>query len=185
MNPLDIIICIPLLVGAFFGFKRGLIMELSRIVALVVGVYAAARFSYLLTDKIYQNSDITTEMLPIISFCLVMLAMMVLIHLLAKLIDGSLKAVALGWALKLSGAAFGILRSAFILSLILMVGQRSEMLKGVEDTPTVKESNLYQPMVDFSEAVMPALKSIDKDTWIDRLDRKADKAKEKLERIFN
>ena len=59
------------------------------------------------------------------------------------------------------------------------------MLNSAEDTQAVKQSKLYQPMVDFSEAVMPALKSIDKDTWIDRLDRKADKAKEKLEGIFN
>lgn len=185
MNPLDIIILIPLLVGAFFGFKRGLIMELSRIVALVIGVYAAARFSHILTDEIYKNSDVTTEMLPIISFCIVMLAMMVLIHLLAKLIDSSLKAIALGWALRVSGAAFGILRSAFILSLILMLAQRSELFESFQKSDSVKESRLYQPMVDFSEVVMPALKSIDKDTWLNRLDRKADKAKEKLEGLFD
>jgi membrane protein required for colicin V production len=185
MNPLDIVICVPLLIGAFFGFKRGLVMELSRMVALILGVYAAARFSHLLTDYIYNNSDVNSEMLPIISFCIVMLGMMVLIHLLAKLIDGSLKAIALGWALKISGAAFGIMRIAFILSLILMIGQRSDLFKSLEDTQTVKESKLYQPMADFSEMVMPALRSIDKDTWIDQLDRKAEKAKEKIEGLFH
>jgi membrane protein required for colicin V production len=182
---LDIILAIPLLVGAFFGFKRGLIMELSRIVSLIVGVYVAVRFSYLFTDYIYDNTDIDTEFLPIISFCLVMLGMMVLIHLLAKLIDKTLKTVALGWALRITGGIFGFLRMAFIVSLILMLGHRSEILKEMEKGESFQKSVLYEPLVGFSQLILPVLESIDKDSWKNRIERKTKEIQGKLEDLID
>ena len=42
---LDYIVLIPLCWFAFMGFKRGLIYELTSILALVLGVWASYRFS--------------------------------------------------------------------------------------------------------------------------------------------
>ena len=185
MNTLDIILSIPLLAGLFFGFKRGLVMELSRIVALVVGVYVAVRFSYLLTEYLYLNTDITHELLPIAAFCMVMLGMMILIHLLAKLIDRTLKTVALGWALRITGAAFGTLRMAFILSILLLLIQRSELFKEMERSELVESSMIYGPLLGFSETVMPALESVDRDAWTDKIDRKTREIRDKMEHLIN
>ena len=182
---LDIIIAIPLLLGAFFGFKRGLVMELSRIVSLIVGVYVAVRFSYLFTDYIYQNSGIETELLPIISFCFLMVGMMVLIHLLAKLIDKTLKTVALGWALRITGGIFGLFRMAFIVSLILMLGHRSDILKDMEKGEAFQKSALYEPLVEFSQVVLPALESVDKESWKNRIERKTEEIQNKLEDLVD
>jgi membrane protein required for colicin V production len=173
-HTLDIILAIPLLVGVFFGFKRGLVMELSRIVSLIVGVYVAARFSYLLTDFIYNSTEIDTEFLPIISFCLIMIGMMILIHLLAKLIDKTLKTVALGWALM-----------AFIVSLILMLGHRSQILQEMEKGDSFQKSILYEPLVGFSQLVLPVLESIDKDSWKNRIERKTKEIQGKLEGLID
>ncbi len=160
-------------------------MELSRIVSLVIGVYVAVRFSYLLTDYTYNNTEIDSEFLPIISFCLVMMGMMILIHLLAKLIDKTLKTVALGWALRITGGIFGILRMAFIVSLILMLGHRSEILKEMEKGDSFQRSVLYEPLVGFSQLVLPALESIDKDSWKNRIERKTNEIKGKLEDLID
>ena len=160
-------------------------MELSRIFSLIIGVYVAVRFSYLLTDFIYDKTDIDTEFLPIISFCLIMLGMMVLIHLLAKLIDKTLKTVALGWALRITGGFFGLLRMAFIVSLVLMLGHRSEILKEMVKGETVQKSVLYEPLVGFSQLVLPALESIDKDSWKNRIERKTKEIQGKLEDLID
>ena len=49
MNFLDIIIAIPLVYGAYKGFRNGFIMEIFTILALFVGLYAAFTFSDQLT----------------------------------------------------------------------------------------------------------------------------------------
>ena len=184
-HTLDIVLAIPLLVGVFFGFKRGLVMELARIVSLIVGVYVAARFSYLLTDFIYDSTEIDTEFLPIISFCLIMIGMMILIHLLAKLLDKTLKTVALGWALRITGGLFGLLRMAFIVSLILMLGHRSQILQEMEKGDSFQKSILYEPLVGFSQLVLPVLESIDKDSWKNRIERKTKEIQGKLEDLID
>lgn len=160
-------------------------MELSRIVSLVVGVYVAVRFSYLMTDYLYNNTDVDTEFLPIISFCVVMLGMMILIHLLAKLIDKTLKTVALGWALRITGGLFGLLRMAFIVSLLLMLGHRSEIFKELEKGEMVQNSVLYEPLTEFSQMVLPALGSIDKDSWKNRIERKTKEIQDTLEDLID
>ena len=160
-------------------------MELSRIVSLVVGVYVAVRFSYLMTDYLYNNTEVDTEFLPIISFCVVMLGMMILIHLLAKLIDKTLKTVALGWALRITGGLFGLLRMAFIVSLLLMLGHRSEIFKQMEKGEMVQNSVLYEPLTEFSQMVLPALDSIDKDSWKNRIERKTKEIQDTLEDLID
>ncbi len=41
MNWLDIGIAVPLVWGAYVGFKKGLVIELASLAALILGIYAA------------------------------------------------------------------------------------------------------------------------------------------------
>lgn len=111
--------------------------------------------------------------------------MMILIHLLAKLIDKTLKTVALGWALRITGGLFGLLRMAFIVSLILMLGHRSQILQEMEKGDSVQKSILYEPLVGFSQFVLPVLESIDKDSWKNRIERKTNEIQGKLEDLID
>jgi len=45
MNYLDIILVLPLIIGAWRGFKKGFIIELFTLLALLVGLYAGIHFS--------------------------------------------------------------------------------------------------------------------------------------------
>jgi membrane protein required for colicin V production len=44
LNLLDIIILIPLLLFAYNGYKKGLIIEIATLIALVLGIYASIHF---------------------------------------------------------------------------------------------------------------------------------------------
>ena len=46
MNIIDIILILPIIWFAYAGFKRGLIIELASLVALILGIYAALYFSF-------------------------------------------------------------------------------------------------------------------------------------------
>ena len=45
ISPIDIVLAIPIIWGAIRGFRRGLILEVTSLVALFLGAYAALFFS--------------------------------------------------------------------------------------------------------------------------------------------
>lgn len=184
MNWLDILLAVPLAWGLYQGISKGFIMELSRIIALIAGVYLSVRFSELLTEYLYNNSEITSEFLPIISFALIFLTVVVLINLLARAIEKLAKAVALGWANKAAGAVFGVFRTAFLLSVVLMLLSRFELTSEFENGETAKTSFLYQPVSNLAPFILPMLEDIDKDSWKNKLDREVDKVKDVIEEII-
>lgn len=177
---LDIILVIPLLWMAYKGFTRGLIMEVTRLLALVAGVYLAARFATLLADHLYKNTSLTNEFLPIIAFALILVGVMLLVYLFGKMLEGMMKMAALGWADKASGAFFGIARGVLLLSLLLMLLNRFSLLDGFQKSDTAEKSFLYRPIEAFAPFLLPILEDVDKDTVIDRMKRGVDKAEETL-----
>ena len=106
MNWLDIVLAIPIFWGLYKGLTNGFIMEVARLVALIAGVYLAVRFAQELSEYIYKNNDFTNEFLPIISFAIIFVGVVLLVHFFAKVIEKLVKAVTLGWANKAAGAAF-------------------------------------------------------------------------------
>lgn len=184
MNWLDIAIAIPLTWGLYKGFTSGIIMEVARIVALIAGVYLAVRFAQELSEYLYRNSDISNEFLPIISFALIFIVVVVLVHFFAKAIEKLAKAVALDWANKAIGAAFGIFRVAFVLSVLVMIATRFELLTELKKGETVKQSFLFEPVEQLAPFILPVLKDVDKDSILDRVDRKVDQARDAIRDII-
>jgi membrane protein required for colicin V production len=180
MNWLDILLAVPMVWGLYKGLTSGLIMEISRLVALIAGVYLAVRFAQELSEYLYQNTELTNEFLPIISFAIIFVGVVLLVHLFAKAIEKLATAVALGWANKASGALFGVFRMTFILSIVIMMLTRFELLDKFNRGATAEQSFLYAPVTQIAPFILPILEDIDKDSILDKVDRKVNKAKDAL-----
>ena len=180
MNWLDILLAVPMFWGLYKGLTSGLIMEISRLIALIAGVYLAVRFAQELSEYLYQNTELTNEFLPIISFAIIFVAVVLLVHLFAKAIEKLAKAVALGWANKAAGAIFGIFRMTFMLSIVIMMLTRFELLTKFNRGETAEASFLYAPVTQVAPFILPILEDIDKDSILDKVDRKVNKAKDAL-----
>jgi membrane protein required for colicin V production len=184
MNWLDLAIAVPVVWGLYKGFTSGFIMEIARIVALIAGVYLAVRFAQELSEYLYKNTDITNEFLPIISFAIIFIAVVVLVHLFAKAIEKLAKAVALGWANKAGGATFGALRMAFMISVVILMLTRFELLKQFNKSETAQSSFLYEPVTQLAPFIIPILEDVDKDTILDQVDRKVDRVRDAVRDII-
>lgn len=184
MNWLDLAIAVPVVWGLYKGYTSGFIMEIARIVALIAGVYLAVRFAQELSEYLYKNTEMTNEFLPIIAFAIIFICVVVLVHLFAKAIEKLAKAVALGWANKAGGAAFGALRMAFMLSVVILMLTRFELLKQFNKGETAEASFLYQPVTDLAPFIIPILEDVDKDSILDQVDRKVDKARDAIRDII-
>lgn len=121
MNIIDILILIPFVWFAYQGFKKGLVIGLASLAALVLGIYAALYFSGIVAVFLTDNLNIKTEYLHIISFIVTFIGVVILVHFIGKLLEKLINMVALGFLNKLAGAVFGVLKAAVFLSVIILI----------------------------------------------------------------
>jgi membrane protein required for colicin V production len=164
MNYFDIVFIIPLLWGAYKGFVKGFVIEIASFVALGLGVWGGLKFSYLSAEYLSKAFDIAENIMPLISFSITFVLIVIAVFTLAKLIQGTLKKAALGVVNKLLGLVFGCLKFAFILSVILnlvnVFNNEVEFIK-----PEQKASSLlYNPLEKVAQLIIPGIKDLKLDT---------------------
>ncbi len=121
MNFLDIIFIIPIIWFAYKGFKRGLIIELASLLALILGIYAALYFSGYAANFLISSLDMDPKYVPMTSFILTFIAVVVIVYFIGKILEKLVNMVALGFLNKLAGGFFGILKAAVIISIVLLI----------------------------------------------------------------
>ncbi len=146
MSKIDIILAIPLLWGAFIGFKKGLILELASLVGLILGIYGALKFSDFTAQQLSEHFEISTEWIGLVSFLLTFIAIVVAVFLLAKILDKALKMVALGLVNRLLGLLFGLVKYALIASVLMYFFQNLNQQFSFVSDSFIEESFLWQPM---------------------------------------
>ncbi|NVO84836.1 CvpA family protein [Hymenobacter terrestris] len=119
MSTFDIFLLIPLGIGAVQGYRRGLVLEVATLLALVLGLVGGLA---LLNDAIPLVRHYVGEafgLLPLVSFVLVFAAIGWGVHLLSGLLKTAVHLTPLGFLDNLGGAVGGILKWVLGLSLLL------------------------------------------------------------------
>lgn len=160
MNVLDIIILIILAWGAFRGFTQGFILQVVTFIALIIGIWASIRFSDPMADFLSRSFDITGKYLPVLSFILIFVLVVVIAHLIGMLLTRFFEVATLGWLNRLGGIAFGILKYAFIISVLLTIQYRLREKVQVIPQKQIEGSLLYKPVSGIAPIVFPHLKLI-------------------------
>ena len=163
MNYLDIIIAIPLLYGAWKGFKRGLIFEMAMIIGLVLGFYLGFKFLHFFEQIVSKYISNSGNFLPYLTFILVFILVIVLMILLAKLLETILKITALNLFNQIAGAVFGIIKFALVLSFLLALFRPVDLRMNLIQAQTKNESYLYNPVLNISHYLFPALQDVKKE----------------------
>ena len=159
MNYIDITICIPLVWGLYKGFMRGLIVEMATFIAFGFGVWGGMYFSDFVAFKIRELLHWSSPYLPIISFAITFLGIVIGIYFIAKLIQRGVEGMALGGINKVGGALFGTLKIALVMSVVIFVMDAIEKSYPVFSFQTKKESVLYKPVGRIAPMLIPGLKT--------------------------
>ena len=156
MNGIDIVLGIFLLIGLVQGFRKGLIVELASLAGLVLGVFGAVHFSYIVANWLIDYTDWNEQTVQLVAFAITFVAILILVSLLAKAVTKLLGFVALGMLNRLLGAAFGLLKMAFITSVILLF-INSWMMAGIGFLSEEKKeaSLLYKPVEILAPMILP------------------------------
>ena len=185
MNPIDMVIVVILAYCLIRGFFRGFIKELSSIVGVLGGFYAA--YTYYIEAANYLERWISdSAYLNILSFVAVFGGVFIISSLLGVLIRYLLKIVFLGWVDKTLGVGFGVIKAVMIIS-VLLIPLTTFLSKG---SPVIKNSKLSPYAISISEqmiAVVPDDMKKQFDLKIKELKKvweKSDKIKENLNKVI-
>ncbi len=162
MNTIDIVIGIILLVGAVNGFMKGLFVEVTTLVGLVLGIYGAIHFSYFLSDFLKSSVSWDESMIQLVSFAGTFLIILIVLVLLGKTMTKIAETLALGFFNKLVGGIFGLLKYALVLSIVLLVyDEINASLRFVEKEKT-KSSILYEPVKNLAPTLFPKIVKVER-----------------------
>lgn len=166
MNILDIIIAIPLLWALYRGFRKGLVYMIASLTALVLGILGAMRFHEPMGILLSNWFKINPDHQNLVSFAVTFVLIVIVVHLVAFLLDKLIKAVALNFINRLAGMVFGLLVSAFLISIILMPVIAANSKKEFISKETVEGSMLFEPLSKFAPTVFPYLKRSEFKQWL-------------------
>lgn len=119
MNILDIVIGVIVGFCLIRGIFRGTVKELTSIIGVFIGFYAAYTYyplvgnwlSRLITNESYLN---------IVSFFSIFTIFFLAVGFIGILLKHLLKAVAMGWADRILGGIFGFVKALLIVSVLLV-----------------------------------------------------------------
>jgi membrane protein required for colicin V production len=122
MKMLDLIILLPLIYGAYKGYKRGFIMSLFMLLAVIVGLYAAFHFTDVIVSYGQEHFEWTSKYISPITFLSLFLVVGAGVYFGGKVLESVIKLAKLSVLNSLAGALLGLLQwTYFIGSLLLML----------------------------------------------------------------
>ncbi|TAD93528.1 MAG: CvpA family protein [Bacteroidetes bacterium] len=125
---IDVITLVAVAFGLFKGFSKGLIVALFSFLAYLIGLAAAVKLSAVVAVYLGTATGITQKWLPILSFALVFIGVVLLVRLGAALVEKTAKLVLLGWVNKLGGILLFVLLYCTLLSVLLFYASQLSLL---------------------------------------------------------
>jgi membrane protein required for colicin V production len=160
---LDIIFAVVIILALFKGYQRGLIVGLFSLVAVIIGLAAAMKLSTVAAGYIGKAVKISQEWLPVISFAIVFILVVLLIRLGANAIERTVEVVMLGWLNKLGGILLYAIIYTIVFSVLLFYAEQIKLIK----PETIQQSAVYsfiQPWgpkaINGVGAVIPVFKDM-------------------------
>ncbi len=120
MNSFDILVSIIFGFCLIRGIFRGLVKELSSIIGVMAGYYAAYSY-YPPVAKFLSQWVSVVAYSRLIGFLVVFIAVFLIISILGVIIKYLMSIAFLGWADRISGGIFGLIKGLLIASVLFIV----------------------------------------------------------------
>lgn len=134
-------------------------MELSSVLALILGVYGSIKFSdftFIFFSKNFPEliKDIDENYLKIASFVFTFLFIIVLISIVGKGVTKILKMVFLGFINKILGGCFGSLKFTLFISLFLVFFDSLNSSFNLVESSVLETSYFYDPIKEVGNKLI-------------------------------
>ena len=126
---LDLIFAVIIILAVLRGYQRGLVVGLFSLVAVIIGLAAAMKLSTAVAGYIGKSVKVSDGWLPIISFAVVFLIVILLIRLGARAIEKTVEVAMLGWVNKIGGIILFAAIYMVVFSVLLFYAEQMKLLQ--------------------------------------------------------
>ncbi|HEV8508416.1 MAG TPA: CvpA family protein [Chitinophagaceae bacterium] len=126
---IDIIFVILLVLALIHGYRRGLIVAVFSLVSIIVGLAAAIKLSAVVANHLGHTVKVSDKWLPVISFAIVFIVVVLLIRLGARAIQKLTEALMLGWVNRLGGIILYAVIYITIYSVVLFYANQVRIIR--------------------------------------------------------
>lgn len=138
MNVLDFILAIPMAYLAWKGFRRGLAFEVTSLLGLLLGCWAATHFSEFVANLL----GLEGAKAVLVAFFITFIAVVLLSLVLGKCVNNLFKMAKVGYLNHIAGAVVGFIKAVCILGVLLsfvVLADRHEVIL----KPAAKENSAF------------------------------------------
>ncbi|MEP0263270.1 CvpA family protein [Dokdonia sp.] len=157
MNTIDIVFGIILILGAIQGLRKGLFVELASLVGLIAGIFGAIYFSHFVGDWLVDKTSWSEQIINLSAFAITFIIIVVVVSMAGKLLTKIADFAMLGVINKIAGAAFAVLKYAFLLSVVIMFLNAANERIGFVSEEAMEESLLFNPVRSIAPAILPSI----------------------------
>lgn len=157
MNTIDIVFGIILILGLIQGFKKGLFVELASLVGLIAAIYGAIHFSHFAANWLVERTSWSEKVINLAAFAITFVIIVLVVSLAGKLLTKIADFAMLGIINKIAGAAFAVLKYAFLLSVVVMFLNEANERIGFVSEEAMEESILFVPIKTIAPSILPSI----------------------------
>ena len=157
MNLFDLISIGLIGYGSFRGFSKGLIVEMSSLLAIFLGFTIGINFDDLISNFLYNTFNIKFSLLKIFVFLIIFFITYSLVVLAAKSITKFIKVVNLGLMNSVFGGVFGLTKWSLLFIVLVWIISSIEF----SDFDEITNSFMYSFLLDLSEILFNIIEAED------------------------
>lgn len=157
MNVIDMFIFVLLIYAIFRGVRRGFVLQLASLAALLAGVFAALKLSHFTAHFITAHWNIGYEYLYMISVAVTFVLVFILVNLIGEWVDNMVDAARLSLPNKLAGAVFNVIKVMIITGLFLVFIDRIDSRVHFVPGKIRQGSLFYKPVTSAVLFLFPEL----------------------------
>lgn len=159
MEILDLIILMPLIYGAYKGYKRGFIMSLFLLLAVVVGLYAAFHFTDLIVKYGEEHFAWKSSYISPVTFLSLFLIVGAGIYFGGKVLESVIKLAKLSILNSLAGALLGLLQWTYFVGSLLLMLISFDQKENIISRETKRHSLILPAMTTVLHGSIPGVGS--------------------------
>lgn len=151
MNILDLIICLVLLVALFNGWRKGFILQLCSLVAVVAAIVLASRYG----AEAGASLKLDAQYAEPAGFVVVLLVAMLVITLAARLVRKIFRFAGFGLVDILLGVTVAAAKYLLLLSLAFAAFEKINVNYTLLSKEKIEASKGYEPVRNLSRQILP------------------------------
>lgn len=128
-----------MILALYKGYSKGFILAAFSFIGFFIGLAAALKLSAVVASYLEPHAESFSKWLPVISFVLVFIVVVLLVNLGARIIRKTIRIATLGWLDRILGIALYIIFYIILFSVFLFFAEKMTLV-GRE---TIEQSGVY------------------------------------------